>query len=327
MEVAFVVALAVAMGTHAAASKSDAWELQRIELQGVEGRIDHLAIDEEGQRLFVAARGADSVEIVDLTARRRALRLTQAREPQGLAYVPRSHRLYVANGGGHDVQAFSVGEPSPTRVGRARDLEDADNLRFDATENRLYVGYGHALGALDPDTLEIVKRVPLLGHPEAFEIEHGGPRIFVNVPEAGHIAVVDRRLGKVVQTWSVDGAGSNFPMALDDADHRLFIATRLPARLMAYDTSSGKLVAELPLCNDADDLFFDGARKRIYAICGEGAVDVFLQASANRYEPIEHLRTAPGARTGLFVPSIATLFVAMPARGGALAEIRAYRVK
>lgn len=300
--------------------------VQQIELPKVTGRIDHMDIDLVGNRLFVAALASNTVEIVDLNSGRDVESVPRMREPQGVVHLASSHRFVVANGEGGDVQLFSDAGPHAAPTATAHDLEDADNMRFEPQENRLYVGYAHALAILDPDTLRLLKSVPLSGHPEAFEIEHDGVRVFVNVPGTGHIAVVDRREGKVVQTWNVGGAFSNFPMALDEADHRLFIATRLPARLMAFDTTSGKRVADMPLCGDADDLFYDAAHKRIYAVCGEGAVDVVRQMSADRYDLVEHVATAPGARTGLFVPSLSMLLVAAPARDG-VAEIRAYKIK
>ena len=116
-------------------------------------------------------------------------------------------------------------------------------------------------------------------------------------------------------------------MALDEPNHRLFVATRKPALLLAYDTISGRRTAESPICGDADDLFFDGQRHQLYAVCGEGVVDVIRQRDADHYEVALHLQTSSGARTGLFVPQLSTLFVAVPSRSGSSAEIRVYRVE
>jgi hypothetical protein len=96
----------------------------------------------------------------------------------------------------------------------------------------------------------------------------------VNVPRAGHVAVVNRDSGKVQATWVLNDAASNYAMALDEAGHRLFIATRAPALLLTYDTRSGRRMARTPTCGDADDLFFDQAAKQLYVVCGEGRVDV-----------------------------------------------------
>ncbi|MFC5499699.1 YncE family protein [Caenimonas terrae] len=296
-----------------------------IELPAVGGRIDHLAIDLQANRLFIAALGADSLEVVDLAADRRLARIRSLHEPQGVAYAASGQRLFVANGSAGNVQAFAAA--GPPAVATADDLDDADNLRLDAQAGRLYVGYGHALAVLEAGTLRRVQRIELSGHPEAFELERQGGRIFVNVPGAGHIAVVDRASGKVTATWPVAGARGNFAMALDEPGRRLFVATRQPAQLLAYDTASGRRVAALPVCGDADDLFFDGSRRQLYAVCGEGVVDVVRQIDPDHYEIAQRLPTAAGARTGLFVPERSQLFVAVPSRGPVPAQIRAFKVR
>jgi len=106
----------------------------------------------------------------------------------------------------------------------------------------------------------------------------------------------------------------------------LFVGTRRPAALLVYDTETGNRVSSVPIGGDADDLFFDGERKQVYAICGEGAITVVQQKDADHYVAIGRVSTAPGARTGVFVAAQRTLYVAVPARQSAPAEIRAYKV-
>lgn len=296
-----------------------------IPLADVGGRLDHMDVDVAGGRLFLAALAAGSLEIVDLNAGKRVDRITRLAEPQGAVYLGAMRRLVVASGGSGRVDAYD--KISPATAASVAGLDDADNLRFDAAAGQVLVGYGHGLAFLDAQTLRVVQVVPLPGHPEAFEIEGGGRYVFVNVPSASLIAVVDRRSDKIAGTWTVGGAAGNFAMALDGASNRLFVATRRPAMLLVYDTATGKRTAELPLCSDADDLFFDPPRRQLYAVCGQGVVDVVRQRDADHYEMAERLQTSPGARTGLFVARLSTLFVAVPAHAGASAEIRAYRVQ
>jgi DNA-binding beta-propeller fold protein YncE len=318
-------AVAAALVLAAASASSQSLVLaQTIELPGVSGRIDHLDIDLEGKRLFVAALAAGSLEVIDLHTRRVVARFAPGAEAQGVAYLPARHRIVVASGGSGRVDAY---ESAPSAVASVGNLDDADNVRFDARSDRLWVGYSRALAALDPQTLAVTRRIELPGHPEAFELEPSGRRVFVNVPSAGQIVVIDQKSGTVASAWPVSGATGNFPMALDESSNRLYIATRRPPLLLAYDMTSGKRVAELSICADADDLFFDGQRRQLYAVCGQGVVDVLAQRGTDRYELAERLQTAPGARTGLFVPRLSTLFVAVPARAGAAAQIRAYTIR
>jgi len=284
-----------------------------------------MAIDPDNQRLFIAALGNDTVEIVDLATGRRSARLTAVQEPQGLAYSTSLKRLFVASGRTGRVDAFDDHLRAP--VGHVGGLEDADNLRYEVRTGRLYVGYAHHLGVLDAATMTLIAQIALAGHPEAFELETAGPRIFVNVPSAQQIAVVDRVLGKVVATWDVGDDRANFPMALDESQHRLIIATRRPATLQVYDTETGQRVARITIAGDADDLFLDHDRQRIYVICGEGVIDVVQRSEGDRYVTLGQVRTAPGARTGLLAAARRMLFVAVPARGALPAEIRSFPIE
>ena len=211
-------------------------------------------------------------------------------------------------------------------TGTIDNLEDADNLRLDGAGTNVYLGYGRALAIIDSGRQSVTAQVRLAGHPESFQLEPDGPRIFVNVPSAGHIAVVDRNKHEQVATWRLVGAGANFPMALDAAHHRLFVGTRRPPKLLVYDTDTGEIVAELPIGGDVDDVFYDEKRQRIYAICGAGVVNVIEQRDVNQYVAASEVKTAPGARTGLFVADRSALCVAVPARGSSTAEVRAYTV-
>ena len=169
--------------------------------------------------------------------------------------------------------------------------------------------------------------VRLSGHPESFQLERNGARIFVNVPDTGQVAVIDRTKREVKSTWEVPGAQANFPMALDEAGRRLFVGARAPALMLVYDIDSGKAVAKVPIGGDTDDIFFDARRKRVYVICGEGRVDVLRQETADRYPHEASVKTAPRARTGLFVPEEGRLYVAAPAAGTGPARILVYRAR
>lgn len=315
-----IVRLVAAMAfTLAAASVAAEGELhleRRIEMPGVAGRLDHLAYAPDANLLFVAALGADSVQVIDLAATRPAARLG-ASKPQGLAYSVALHRVYVANGGAGTVAAYE----GSTRVAVARKLPDADNLRLDERSGLLYVGYGSALAALDVRTLAVTRRSALPGHPEAFELS--GDRVYVNVPAARAVVVLDRNTGATAATWPIAPAAANFPMAADAAARRLFVATREPPGVLVLDMESGRQVARLQTCADADDLLRDG-EDRIHAVCGDGHVDVIHARPPDRFEVSQHVATADGARTGLFVPALRRLFVAAPARQGRQAAILVY---
>jgi DNA-binding beta-propeller fold protein YncE len=299
---------------------------QTIPLPGVEGRIDHFAFDAAGERLFVCALGNNTVEVLDLRKGQRAHSITGLGAPQGIAYIPELDRIFVANDKGgickiYDGKSFQA-------VEELNFEDDADNARYDEATKKIYVGFGSGGIAVinAPDGKE-VRSIKLSAHPEAFQLEKKGSRIFANVPDSRHVAVIDRDKGEVVARWKTDLAFGNFPMALDEVNHRLFVGCRLPSRLVVLDTESGKVVAKIDISGDSDDVFYDAKRRRIYAICGAGKIDIINQADANTYEAFAKVDTASGSRTGLFVPAQDTLFVAVPHRGSQQAEIRCYRVQ
>jgi len=299
---------------------------ETIELPTVQGRIDHFGYDAKGKRLFIAALGNDSVEVVDAGTGRRLRSMHGFAEPQGVYYVAEFDRLFVASSRGARIDIRDG--KSLARIATVEGLGDADNIRYDAAARRLYVGHSEgAIRVLDAETGATKGDIALAGHPESFQLETNGPRIFVNVPSAHHVAVVDRAKGAVVATWEVAEAKANFPMELDEKGRRLFVGTRFPALLLVYDIDTGKVVAKQEIGKDADDLFFDADRKRIYAICGEGRIDIVRQLDADHYSMESTVSTAPRARTGLFVPESRRLYVASPAIVASPARILAYRVR
>jgi hypothetical protein len=291
----------------------------------VAGRFDHFAVDLSGERLFLAALGNNTLEVLDLKSGRVARSVKGLREPQGVAFASDLDRVFVGEGDGAACAALSGKALSVLQ--RVTGLEDADNVRYDPAGKRVYVGYGSGgLAVIDAVTGKLVKQIRLAGHPESFQLEKTGSRIFVNVPSAGHVAVIDRATQAVTATWRVTGAGAHFPMALDEAHHRLMIGCRSPARLLVFDTETGKQVAVSEIVGDTDDLFYDASGKRLYVIGGEGAVTLLAQRDADHYERLGQVATRAGARTGFFAPDLKRLFVAVPQRGAQPAEVRVYAV-
>ena len=294
-----------------------------IPLPGVEGRIDHFGLDVAGDRLFVSALGSDSVEVLDLKKGAVVHAITGLAEPQGVLYAPASRRLFVANGDDGTLRIFD-GETF-AQIQTISFSDDADDLRYDAAARCVVVGYGRGgIGLVEAATGRVTERISLPAHPEAFEAERSGPRIFVNVPGAHEVAVLDRKTGKVTATWSIGFAAANFPLALDEADHRLFVGCRLPARLLIFDTEAGKEIAKCDLHGDCDDLFYDPVRRQIYASCGAGFIDIFSQTDADHYSLRESVATAPKARTSFFDGK--EIFLAVPKHEDRPAEIRCYRL-
>jgi DNA-binding beta-propeller fold protein YncE len=295
----------------------------KIALGNVTGRIDHMAIDLKRQRLFVAELGNDTVDIVDLANHKIVDRITGLKEPQGTGYETSTDTLYVANAGDGSVRLFDgdrYAEKALIQLGA-----DADNIRIDSATRSVFVGYGTGgLAIIDPATRSKVGDISLKGHPEAFQIDPRTGQIFVNVPDARAIVPVDRDSQRQIGTWPLVDRRANFPMALDLVRGQVLVIFRAPAELGVFSMAGGKLVATSETCRDADDLFVDSKRDRVYVSCGSGFLDV-LEIKGNTYRRIARLPTVLGARTSLFVPELDRLMVAVRANSSEPAAIWVFR--
>jgi hypothetical protein len=291
----------------------------KIPLGAVSGRIDHLAIDLARQRLFVAELGNDSLGVVDLAVGKLLRRITGLSEPQGVGYEAKTDTIYVANARDGSVKLFA-GETLLPSGGIALG-SDADNVRVDGA-GQIVIGHSSgALAVIDAASRRKLADIPLAAHPEGFQI--GSSQIFVNVPDARAIAIIDRATQKQVGNYVVPHARGNFPMALDRDANRVIVILRGPPLLVVLDARDGKIIARLPVCDDADDVFTDLARRQIYVSCGEGVVAIF-----GMDDPIAargQVKTVSGARTSLFVPERDRLYLAIRASGGEAAAIWVFR--
>jgi hypothetical protein len=294
-----------------------------IPLPETRGRIDHLAIDLPRHRLLVAALGNSTVDIVDFAARRRAARITGLAEPQGVGVALRANRYAVANAADGTVRLYRADDLRP--AGTVNLGSDADNVRIDQASGEVVMGYGNGgVAIIDPVTAVVTARIELLAHPEGFQLDPSSARIYVNLPDAHRIGVIDRAAGRLVATWNTRGLSGNFPMAIDGTGS-LAVVFRNPPTLVVYDAVAGTPRSRIDTCGDADDVFFDSKRGRLYVSCGSGDVDVVDNAGQD-LRRVGRITTAGGARTSLFVPEIDRLFVAARARLlGSDAMVRVFR--
>ena len=302
-----------------------------IPLPDVQGRIDHFGFDPKG-RLFISALGNNSVEVINLVSQRRVHSINGIPSPQGVVYSPETNKLFV----GSEEGKLLIYDGSTFATIASIDFNgDVDNLRYDAATRRVYVGYGDdeaaAIAVVDATTNKRVGEEFKLGaHPESFQLETSGPRIFVNLPDLKQIASINRKTGAITK-WPIK-LEKNFPLALDEHSHRLFAVTRYPSRLLVLDAESGHEVATLPVVQDADDVYYDSERKRIYVPGGEGHISVFQQKDADHYELVAKIPTAVGARTAGYFGKMGKkgfdrFYLAVPASSARPAEVQIYTVQ
>ena len=331
---ALVFSMMVVAGTRAAGQETEVLSLEgHIPLPNVKGRIDHFGVDLSGQRLFVAAVENHTLEIVDLKSGQRVRTIGELAEPQGVFYDPTTNHLFVACG--LDGVTKVLDGNSLHVLATVKFPDDADNIRYDPRSKGVIVGYAGAkqlrkreegtggLGFIDPSGKK-TEDIVIDAHPESFQLEKSGSRIFVNVPEKKEIEVIDAAKHSVLTRWPVS-AEDNFPMALDEANHRLLLGAWKPAQLLVFDTQTGKQVAAGEIAGKTDDLFYDAVRRRVYVLTSVGYLEVFEQKDADHYDRIARYPTPSGSQTGLFVPEWGKLFVAVRAQNGQNAEVRIYQ--
>ena len=293
-------------------------QVQEIPLPGVQGRLDHFTIDAKRKRVIFSALGNDTVQVVDVFAGRQIRQIDGLSQPQGVLYVPDVDKLFVANAADGHVNVYDGKTYSKIdSIDLGGPEADPDNLRYDAAANKVYLGYGDgAIAIIDPVTnRKLPTEYKFEGHPEGFQLEAKGTRIFVNIADTKNIHVIDRRNGKM-QTWALpDGASANFPLVLDEGNKRVFVGTRKPSRLTVFDMDSGKVVASVPTAGDMDDMYYDSARKRIYVLGGEGFVSVIQQMDADHYKDMGKFASSIGTRTGTWYEKRDRLYVAAPPAG------------
>src|SRR5215831_11729146 len=276
--------------------------VQEIPLSNVGGRIDHFTFDAKRKRVIGAALGNNTVEVVDTFAGRDVHSITGAAAPQGVVYVGDIDRLFVANGTDGKLRIY---DGESFKLLNTLDIgEDADNVRYYPTEKKVYVAYGGdeggGIAVIDATTGKRLDDVAKLdAHPESFQIATSKPVIYANIATKAKVVVIDRSTHKVTD-WPLKTGKANYPMALDESDRRLFVVTRKPAQLVVLNTDNGGIVASVPCVSDSDDLYYDSARKRIYAPGGEGFISVVQQIDADHYQSLAKIPTTIGARTGLW---------------------------
>jgi len=297
---------------------------QKIVLPNVEGRIDHMDADTKKQVVFVSALGNNSVEIVDIKNGKHLFSIKKLSEPQGIIFIPQTNEIMVANGGNgrcqfYDTETFQL-------KGMIELGSDADDIRYDSINKKVYVGYGSGgVAIIDPMKHQKVAGVKLPEHPEGFQIDYNLKKLFVNVPGAKQIDVIDLNSAKVIANWKTE-YNANFPMAIDEPTHIIFVGYRHPAKLVAIDGNTGKTIAATELIGDSDDLYYDSRSKKIYASGGNGAINIYLFDHSS-FKKTASIETRSGARTSLLISALNTFIVAERAGGSEPAQLSVFHIK
>lgn len=295
-----------------------------IPLPNVKGRIDHLDINLRGQILYIAALGNNSVEVVHLKNGKIIHSITGLDEPQGVCYMPGRQEIFIANGGNGECYFFNASTFEKTASIHLS--SDADDVRYDSTSGNIYVGYGKGgIAVIDANTHTQIADISLPAHPEGFQLYNKARAILVNVPGKNMIGVIDLTQLKLIDKWTKNSPTANFPMAIDNSWHYAFIGYRHPGKLVVLDAKTGRDISINNMVSDADDLYYDNEKKRVYISGGGGFINIFQQADS-LFNQVANIPTRSGARTSLFVPGLQLFVVAEPAESGNPAQLLLYNV-
>jgi DNA-binding beta-propeller fold protein YncE len=301
--------------------------VQTIMLKGKAGNLDHLALDPKRERLLVANKTNNTLDIVDLKAGKLLQQITGQGGIQGIAYAADLDRIFVGLGSGGYCNVFNAGDYKLLKTIKFKD--DADNVRYNPRNGMAYVAHAEKeLGVIDGKTYALKTNIKLPGTAEAFQIEKDRPRLYLNIPTPSEVAVIDTDKNEITHHFPVKMAGGAHPLALDEGNHRIFVGCRKEPMLVVLDSETGKEITGVSIPGNVDDLFYDAKRKLLYASCGEGYLVVIRQVDPNKYEVSAKVPTAKEARTSLFVPDTSKLYLAVPRQQGKEGpEIRVYQVK
>jgi len=291
----------------------------------VKGRIDHIDINIKDQIVYIAALGNNTVEVVDLKSSKVIGSIKGLDEPQGVAYINKHQEIFIANGGTGECGFYNA--LTFKKTGSIKLSNDADDVRYDTDADKIYVGYGSGgIAIIDAKSHKQVGNISLTAHPESFQLDSKAGKLWVNLPGSGMVGVADLHTLKLTDKWTKLFPRSNFPMTYDAVQHRLIVGYRLPARLIIYDSETGKEISSASMVGDVDDLYWDKANKQIYISGGGGAVNIFKQTNNTSYQQIVNMPTRNGARTSLLVPELRLFLIAARADGAQKAALLIYKM-
>jgi DNA-binding beta-propeller fold protein YncE len=297
----------------------------------VKGNFDHFGIDLKGGRLFATPEGYHAVVVFDLKTGKLVHKIDGIGKPHAVLYREDLNRIYVTDGDAGDLKIFDG--TTYSLVSSVKLLEDADSIGYDPATKYLYIDNGGGdvhqtfsmLSVIDTTAGEKLADLKIDGETlEAMALEKSTSKMYVNNRSKNQVSVVDRQKRELVASWPVTLCKNNVAMALDETNHRLFVACRT-GQIAVLDTQTGKEVTSFPITKGVDDITYDAANKRVYAAC-DGAVDIYQQSGPDTYKLVGNVSTGPMGRTARLVPELKRYFVAVPQHGTTSAEVLVFEV-
>jgi DNA-binding beta-propeller fold protein YncE len=336
--VVLALSIALAITCKANANAEDHAPLKlvaTIPLPGLhDGDFDHFAPDVDGHRLFLTGEENEKVLVLDTSTNQLIHTIDDVKAPHAILFRKDLKKLFVVAGDASAVQVYD--SDSYKLLEEIKVAIDADSIAYDPATHHVYVVNGgreahtpySLISVIDTDKSKKLRDIKLpTDHVEAIVLEKSGPRMFCNLTGKSAVGVLDRNKSVLQATWPLPaGDTANVAMAFDEPDHRLFVVTRKPGKLIVLNSDNGKVVTSLPAVGMVDDMSYDAIHKRLY-LAGDGALDVFEQKDADHYALLSKVPGAFRAKTGTLVPELNRYYLAVPHHENKEAEVRVYEVQ
>jgi DNA-binding beta-propeller fold protein YncE len=316
-----------ALSLAAPAPAADPELIKTLDGKGKAGNLDHLAVDVKGERLFLANKANDTLDVFDLKGSKLVTQKSGQTAIQGVAYAPESNLIFVGLGSNGLCNVIDGNDYKIKKTIKFKD--DADNVRYNPKTNLVYVAHAeNELGVIDGKTFALKKNIPLGATAEGFVIEAKRPRLYLVTPKPSQLLVIDTEKNEVTNTYPIKKAAGGHPIALDEENHRVYVGCRDKPTVVILDTETGKEVGDAEIPAGIDDLHIDLKRRQLYASCAEGFLVVLKIAEGDKLETVAKVKTAKDARTCVFEPETSRIYLGVPRQEGKEGpEIRIYQVK
>jgi hypothetical protein len=309
--------------------------VETITLPGLhDGDFDHFTPDVDGHRLFLTGEENEKILVFDTSTNKLIHTMENIKAPHAILFRKDLKKLFVVEGDASAVRVYD--SESYQAISDIKVSVDADSIAYDAATHYLYVVSGgraahtpySLISVIDTDNSKKLRDIKIgTNHIEALVLEKSGPRMFCNLTGQNAVGVLDRNKSALSATWPLPaGEKLNVAMAFDEANHRLFVVTRNPGKLIVLNSDSGKAVTSLPAVNMVDDISYDAQLKRLY-LAGDGSLDVFEQKDPDHYALLAKIPGAFRAKTGTLVPELNRYYLAVPHHENKEAEVRVYEIQ
>jgi DNA-binding beta-propeller fold protein YncE len=301
-----LVAIVLVLASALVAQKSPQYRVtQHYKLDG-DGGWDYVTYDPDGNRLFIAR--STRVMVVDAASGKLLSEIQDTPGVHGIALASHTGRGYISAGRSGQVIAFDLKTLAKTGEVKAGDNPDA--IIYDDPTGRVVVMNGRSKDVtfIDREKFTVDSTVPVGGKPE-FAVSDGHGHVYVNIEDTGEVVALNPQKRSIVARWKLPMCDEPTGLAFDESAHRLFSVCSGNKTMFISDADNHKALATVQIGTGSDGVVYDPDTHLVISSNGEGTLTVVQQKSPDKYEVVQTLPTAPGARTLALDPKSHKVFL------------------